>query len=120
MQITPVGTISVAPREKITFTVKRVKDTPCKAGWDMSGWETCGPEQQPDQHTRARVCTAPATKGANCAATVTVDFRKDAQGTYDPDEEYDVTIQGETGQPLTVPFSPPPVIRGQTFRFQVN
>jgi len=120
MQLNPGGSISVVPGERITFTVKRIKDTPCKAGWVMNGWGTCDPEQQPDDQTRVRVCTAPPTTGAKCTATVTVDFRKDDQGTFDPDEEYDVTIQGQTGQPFTTPFSPPPVINGQTFHFEVS
>ncbi len=120
MQLNPGGPISIAPREKITFTVKRKKDVPCKSGWKMSGWASCDPEQQPDDHTRLQICTAPQAVGAKCNATVTVDFRKDAQGTYDPDEEYDVTIQGQSGEPFTVPFSPPPAINGQPFHFQVS
>jgi len=111
--------ILLAQGESVTFTVKRRKDTPCKAGWTMSGWESCDPEQQPDDHTRVRVCKAPQTIGAKCNSTVAVDFSKANQGTYDPDEEYDVTIQGETGTPMTIPFSPPPVLNGQTFHFQV-
>jgi hypothetical protein len=120
MQINIGGPILVTPGEKITFTVTRVKDTPCKANWAFNGWAACGPETQPNGHTRVRVCTAPQTIGAKCDATVAVDFSKDDQGTYDPDEEYDVTVQGETGHSFTVPFSPPPVINGQTFHFQVS
>ena len=120
MQTSAGGPILIAPGENITFTVKRKKDTPCKAGWTTSGWASCGPDQQPDNHTRVRVCKAPATIGAKCSSTVAVDFTKDDKGTYDPDEVYEVTIQGETGPSITVPFSPPPVINGQTFHFQVS
>ncbi len=120
MQLNIGGPILVRQGEKITFTVKRVKDTPCNAGWSCNGWAACGQETQPDAHTRIKVCTAPQMIGAKCDATAAVDFRKDPAGTYDPQEVYNVTIQGETGHSITVPFSPPPVTNGQTFHFQVS
>jgi len=84
MQLNPGSPISVAPGEEIRFTVKRVKDTPCKSSWKMSGWENCGADQVIDDHTRQEVCTAAQTIGAKCDSAVAVDFTKDSEGTYDP------------------------------------
>ena len=120
MQVNLSGPILVAPGEKITFTVKRVKDTPCNAAWEFEGWSSIGPAQRPDDHTLLQVCTAPTGAGAACTATVAVDFRKDPAGTYDPAEEYDVTLDGQTGHSITIPFGAPPVLNGQTFNFQVS
>ena len=120
MQINIGAPILIGPTEKITFTVSRKKDPPCKAAFLMNGWQDCDQIAQPDPKTRLKTCIAPQTIGSKCDATVTVDFRKDEQGTFDPEEEYDVTIQGETGHSVVVPFFPPPVINGQTFHFQVS
>jgi hypothetical protein len=119
MRLNSNGTFEADPGEKITFTVTR-KNSPCLAGFDPRGWEKCDEETAPDDRTRIKSCTAKKTVSSNSSMTIAVDFKKDEKGAYDPEDEYNVNIKGETGKAVDVPFSPPPVINAETFKFHVS
>ena len=120
MKARPDGDFDVAPAEKITFKVVR-KNPPNKATINpRRGWAGCDPEQEPDDSTKIRTCTAPAQAGATAVTTIGVDFRKDAQGTFDPDDSYSVEISGSNGGTTTDTFSPPPVLNGNDYIFHVE
>jgi hypothetical protein len=119
MKVRPTGDFDVERSENITFTVKR-KNTPCKAGFDCQGWQSCGSVTSPGADTKVKTCTASANSGDESTCTVSVDFRNDAAGTYDPADQYSVTITGSKGGSFTDTFTPPPVLNAQTYSFFVE
>lgn len=119
MTVLPNGNFQVAPSEDITFTVKRT-DTPCKAGFDCHGWASCDPITNPNPNTTVKTCTAQSTSGANSNCAVSIDFRNDDQGSFDPDDEYTVEITGSEGGSFTSTFDPPPVLNGQNYVFVIQ
>jgi len=119
MKVRPSGDFDVEPVENITFTVKR-KNTPCKAGFDCQGWQNCGSVTSPSVDTRVKTCTAVANSGGQSTCTVTVDFRNDEAGTFDPSDQYSVMIAGSKGGSFTDTFTPPPVLNAQTYTFFVE
>lgn len=120
MRPRPDGDFDVEPGEKITFKVVR-KDTPNKATINpRQGWADPGSEEAPDNKTKTRTCQAPSQGGASCTTTVGVDFRKDAQGTYDSDDEYTIQVSGSAGGSVTDSITPPPVLNTEDFVFHVK
>jgi hypothetical protein len=132
MRPRPDGDFDVEPGEKITFTVVR-KGAPNKATINPRlGWASdCAPEQAPDDKTNTRTCQAPSQQGTSCTTTIGVDFRNDAQGTYDPNDEYTIQVSGSAGGSatdsmiVTVPLqllriTPPPVLNSEDFVFHVT
>jgi hypothetical protein len=120
MKVLPTGDFMVEASEIITFTVKR-KNTPCKTGFDRRGkWQSCGNVETPDANTRVTTCTATTIGGDQSSCTITVDFRNDATGAFDPADQYHVTITGSRGGSFTEAFTPPPVLNGNTYHFTVE
>jgi hypothetical protein len=119
MKVLPTGDFEVEPSEDITFTVRR-NDSPCNPGFDCHGWEDCGNVTRPDQNTCVKTCTAKSTSGAQSKCSVSVDFRNDAQGSFDTEDEYTVDIIGSSGGSFTSTFDPPPVLNGRTYQFTVK
>lgn len=114
------GDFDVDPDEKITFKVVR-QDTPNQATINCRvGWASCDPEEEPDNKTKTRTCQAPHDEGKSSSTTVGVDFREDAQGTYDPNDEYTIEVSGSKGGSTTDTISPPPVLNTEDFVFHVN
>ena len=120
MRPRPDGDFDVKPGEKITFKVIR-KSTPNKATINpRQNWDDPGSEQMPDDRTKTRTCKAPFGEGAVCKAEIGVDFRKDAQGTYDPNDEYSIQMSGSEGGSVSDLIAPPPVLNSQPYVFHVN
>lgn len=120
MRPRPDGDFDVEPKEEITFKVIR-KNTPNKATIDpRQGWVSPGSEQVPDDRTKTRTCEAPPGKGAVCKAEIGVNFRKDEQGKYDPDDEYSIQVSGSAGGSVTDSIAPPPVMNSQPYIFHVK
>ena len=119
MKVLATGDFEVEPSEDITFTVKR-KDTPCKVGFDCHGWQSCGEVARPDPNTCVKTCTAKSTSGTQSQCNLSVDFRNDDQGSFNPDDEYTVEIIGSSGGSFTGTFDPPPVLNGRAYHFTIK
>ncbi|MBZ5524295.1 MAG: hypothetical protein LAP21_18825 [Acidobacteriia bacterium] len=119
MKVLPNGDFVVAASEAITFKVRR-KNTPCQASFDCAGWASCGPVTDTDDHTKVKTCTATRNSGDESLCTITVDFRQDASGTFDPTDRYTVEITGSHDGSFTEDFTPPPVLNGRTYHFTVE
>lgn len=120
MQSRADGDFDVEPSEKITFKVTRKNPLNKATINPRQGWASCVAEQQPDDKTKIRACTAPLQGGASCTTTIGVDFRNDDQGTFDPDDTYTVTVSGSAGGSDNESFSPPPVLNTEDFVFHVK
>jgi len=119
MKTQPSGDFAVEPQENITFSVTR-KDSPCKVSFDCQGWQSCTPVTSPDVHSKTKTCTATALSGSQSTCSITVDFRNDSAGTYDPGDQYAVTIAGSKGGSYSDTFTPPPTLSAQTYVFSVE
>lgn len=119
MKVLPTGDFVAEPSEEITFKVTR-KNTPCKASFDCQGWADGGQVIDLDDHTKQKTCKATANEGDEQSCAIVVGFREDAQGTFDPSDQYTVQITGSKGGGFNDKFTPPPVQNGSTYDFTVE
>ena len=115
MRLNANATFEVDPGEQITFEVRRT-GPPCVAGFEGEGWDSCGPVSEPDESTKAKMCKAKSVVCNNSAMAITVTFSPNVED----DDQYTVTITGESGEPFTDFFFPPPKINGKVYNFHVS
>ena len=119
MKLLPSGYYQVGSGEKIKISITKstgpfaaTLSTIIGSIWDV-------PSATPNGLTEENSFISPANSGDSAQCTLVYDFVPDNNGQYPPGDQYDVRIQGTTGNPDQFQIKPPP-IRSTTLVFIVG